>query len=202
MGEGRQGPQIRQGERRRSPGHLAPHPQGLAAGGQDDDVRAAAQQGGGEAGARVQEMLAVVQDQQQPPLGQLPGQRDLGRPGLGQRHVEHRRDRLGHQLGTRQRRQLDHVDAVGIAVDQPGRGLVGEPGLAGAAGAGQGEQPGAAEGLADLGELAPAADEGRLLRPQALPDTRWRAGRHRGDGPPGRRDPARRRRRPARRRHG
>ena len=130
----------------------------------------AAQQGGGEPGARVQEMLAVVQDEQQPPLGQLPGQRDLGRPRLGQRHVQHRRDRLRHQLGTRQRRQLDDVDAVGIAVDQPGRGLVGQPGLARAARAGQGQQPGAAKRLADLGQLAPAADEGRLLRPQAFLD--------------------------------
>ena len=85
-------------------------------------------------------------------------------PGLGQRHVQHRRDRLRHQLGTRQRRQLDDVDAVGVAVGQPGRDLVGEPGLAGAAGAGQGQQSSAAERLDDLGELASAADEGRLLR--------------------------------------
>ena len=193
-GEGRQGLQIWERERRRAPGHLAAHAQRLAAGRQDDNVGAGAQQGGGEPGARVQEMLAVVQDDQQPPLGQLPGQRDLGRPRLGQRHVQHRRDRLRHQLGTRERRQLDDVDAVGIAVGQPGRDLVGQPGLAGAAGAGQGEQSRAAERLADLGKLAPAADEGRLLRPQAFRDARRRASRYAGDGPPRRRDPTCRRR--------
>jgi hypothetical protein len=39
--------------------------------------------GGGEQGAGGQQMLAVVQDDQQPLLGQLPSQRDLGRPVSG-----------------------------------------------------------------------------------------------------------------------
>jgi hypothetical protein len=78
---------------------------------------------------------------------------------------------LRHQLGTRERRQLDDVDAVGVAVDQPDRGLVGQPGLARAAGAGQGEQSGAAERLADLGELtlAPMKDVCSGRRPSLTP---------------------------------
>ena len=123
-------------------------------------------------------MLAVVQDQQQPPLGQLPGQRHLGRPRLGQRQVQHRRHRLRHQLGTRQRRQLGDVDAVGVAFCQPARGLVREPGLARAARAGQGEQSGAAKRPVDLGELSPAPDKGGLLRPQTVLGAR-RSGRDR-----------------------
>ncbi len=52
------------------PDALAAHVEHLAAGGQEPDALARAEQGGGELGASVDDMLAVVEDEQEVPVGQ------------------------------------------------------------------------------------------------------------------------------------
>ena len=97
-----QGAQIGQGQRWRAPRHLPTYAQRLPAGGQHDHARAAAQHFRGQPRARVQQMFAVVQDQQQAAVRHLPGQRELGGFRAGNRHVQHRRHRVRDQLRPRQ----------------------------------------------------------------------------------------------------
>ena len=78
--------------------------------------------------------------------------RDRARPD----GVEHR---PGHVGGVGDRRQLDQPGAAADALGEPGRGDRGEPGLARAARADQGDQPVLGELLGDLAQLLVATDE-------------------------------------------
>ena len=107
------------------------------------------------------QVLAVVEEEQQV-LGL-----EKGRQGLDQRlagrlaHAKGRGDGLGHQRRVGERGQLDQPDAIRVARELGSRRLDRQPGLAAAAGAGQGEQPGGGEQSLDLGDLALASDEAR-----------------------------------------
>ena len=147
-------------------------PQRLPAGREQDDVRAAAQQRVGELGARVDEMLAVVQQHQQAALADRLDERGEQRPARLAVHAEHAGDGDGDEIGIVQRGEIREPHPVPGPVQQPGRGLQAEPGLARAARAGQRDQPGAAEQAAHLGELGVPADEARHLRREVVPQLR------------------------------
>jgi hypothetical protein len=145
----------------------------VPAGGEDPDALGAVQQGGGEPGARGGEVLAVVDDEQQPPVADLLDEgveRRLGgvvvqaqRVGGGQRD-----ERRVVQPG-----QVDEAHAVREGPPDPGRDARGEPGLADAARPGQRHQPCAGQQLASVGQFATPVDEaGRLDRQPVVPS--WR----------------------------
>jgi len=112
----------------------------------------------------LRHLLEVVHHEQEPPVAQMVGQGvgqgppgDLGDPqGPGDR----RRD----QGGVGHRGQVDEEGAVAVLRPDPVGDLEGQAGLAGAAGPGEGEQPGPSQEPDRLGDLVLAADErGELL---------------------------------------
>ena len=115
----------------------------------------------GQRGARGDQVLAVVEDQQREPPGELGAEafegRALGREGEPERGGGRGR----HQRRVAQARQLHEPDAVAARVHPRARGLEAETGLARAAGAGEREQAVAVEQTGDLPQLAVAADEAR-----------------------------------------
>ena len=116
---------------------------------------------------RVEEVLAVVDQEQELPPGELVDECGRRRPALGKRQTQRRRHRRSHEVGLVDPRQLDEPDAVGIpvGVESARCELQGEPGLARAAGPDQGQQPGAVEHGVQLPQLAASPDEsGRECR--------------------------------------
>ncbi len=122
-----------------------------------------AEQSLGEARDRLDQVLAVVEQEQQPAIADVPGERDLRRPVGGQPRVQRLCDRRPDQLGLPERRQLDRPDPVGKVLGPLPGELQRQPGLAAAAGSGQGEEPRVAQQRRGLGQLALAADEARQL---------------------------------------
>ena len=84
----------RHGERSDRPDVLAIDSQQFAARRQDADLRAIAQQGIEQAGAGIEQMLAVVHDQEQPPVAQRRQQRFVRRLPRPLRQAEGARDPL------------------------------------------------------------------------------------------------------------
>ena len=107
----------------------------------------------GESCGRVEEVLEVVEEQEEVLVGDVLGEAVVGSDGPS--------CFLEHEGGVAQRCERHPEDAVGVVVAGCGRGLQGEPGLAGAAGAGEGEQANvvAGEEREHLGELVLAAEE-------------------------------------------
>lgn len=142
--------------------------EGFPAGGEDGDAGAAGEQFVCQLGGPGGDLLAVVEDEQHPAVAAVrdePFQRVAG-PGLGggEQHALARAER-GEQ-GLRQLRRLPYgrefgqPDAVGPRVGDGLRGLQGEPGLARAAGAGEGDEPGVGQIRAQGEEFRLASDEG------------------------------------------
>jgi hypothetical protein len=123
--------------------HLLPaDPQRLAAGGQDSHRRAVAQDVGHELADGVEDMLAVVQNQQQLFGGQhLAHPRPQTDTGVGL-HGEGGGDDLDHGLGVGGRRQLAQPHPLGELRQQTGRALHGQAGLGHPAHPGQGDLTG------------------------------------------------------------
>ena len=142
---------------------LAVDAQRLTARRQQRDVPAIPEQGVGQLGARVDDVLAVVQQQEQAPLADRLDQ------GVQQRAVRVRRDaeHLGHgggdEAGVLQRGEIGEPHAVAGTVRHPGRDLEREPGLARAARAGERHQARAGDQAAHFGQLGVPADEARHL---------------------------------------
>ncbi len=155
-------------ERRDGDDRLAEHAQRLAAGQQHPHLRTGAEQRIDELGDGVEQVLAVVEQQQRRPSGQRlrqPGQ-DVGR-GASRRTVEQGGlaqperpgDGGGDVLAIGDCRQVDEPHPVGQLRLQRRADLDGEPGLARAARPDQRHEPGGAQRGPDPGELAAAADE-------------------------------------------
>ncbi len=159
----RAGDQLGEGERGHAPGHLAGNAERLATGRQHGQVRAAAEQGLGEVGDRLDQVLAVVEQEQLLAVADVSGEGDLRRPVGGEPGVQGLGDRRADQLGLAERRQLDRPDPVGEILRLLPRKLQRQPGLAAAAGPGQGEEPRVAQQRRGLGQLALAADEAGQL---------------------------------------
>lgn len=153
------------GQRRDRYAVLAGHVQRLPAGGEDAQPRRLAQQDVAEHRAGVDEVLAGVQDYQQPPLPQMfdHGVQRAHPRLLGQlQHPGHgRRD----QLGVVQRGQLHQPYPVGEPpARRPGRAQRGTA-LAHATRADERHQPRPVQGTLDQGEfLGPAHEAGELHR--------------------------------------
>jgi hypothetical protein len=111
-------------------------------------------------------MLAVVQNQQQLPPGQILRKHRGGRVPGPVLQAQRLRDGLRHQRLVAQLVELNQPHPVPERPSQPGRGAQRQPGLAHPADPGQRHQPGARQQPSDLGQLTAAADEAGQLRRQ------------------------------------
>lgn len=167
------------------PGHgrdqLAGDAERFAAGGEHAQARAGGEQFRGELGDGVDDVLAVVEHEQHRALGER-GDQAFGRlmrcvaalrwdRERGFAQPERREHRLRDVGAARERREFDEADRACLA-----RGLDRQPGLAGAAGAGQRDETAALQQLADAAQLLVAADKTGELRRQDVFD---RGGRFR-----------------------
>ena len=125
---------------------------------------------GGEHPGALEQVLEVVQDEQGATSGEGVAQPGEGIAGPRQGQPQGVRDRRGDQLGRGQRLEGHEVHAVDerAGLRHPGRGAQGEPGLARAARAHQGEQPASrrAQQPGNLDEIVLAAEEGGRERGQ------------------------------------
>src|SRR5262249_4127917 len=154
---------------RDAPGHLAGDAERLAAGGQDAQAGAGAQQLVGQPSAGVEQVLAVVQHQQQQPVGQRRQQRVREELPGHLRHPERAGRRARDEAGIGQRRQLDQPGAVGVGGGEVGGRGQRQSGLAAAARPGQRQQSRLAQASDDLGQRRLAADEGGQRGRQVVP---------------------------------
>ena len=150
---------IGDGERRHRVGRLARHAKALAAGGEDAQRPARLQQPLGELRARPRQVLAVVQDEQQPAVRHMSFERLGKRSPGGFLDPEHRGHGLRHQPLVGERCELHEPHAIGVVDERDGRHLEGQAGLAGAARAGERHEPRGAQEPRDLFQLALASDE-------------------------------------------
>jgi len=156
----------RRGERGQAPGQLARDAQRLPAGRQQVDVRAGEEEGGSQLRARLGQVLAVVEHEQDPLVADRLDQagHDAGVGPLA--HGERRGQAARHQLGVRHVRQLRQEDAVRVRADHVlGHGQR-QAGLARSAGAAQRDQAVAVQRLAHPRSLALPTDERRQLSGQ------------------------------------
>src|ERR1700737_4525834 len=109
-------------------------------------------------------MLAVVQDEQNQPAVKRGADRVNSWTTRPLTDVSCCGDRRTHPRGIRDRRQLDQPYPVGVAVEQVGREVKGEPRLSAAARAGQRQQACRLETLNRACELALSSNERRGLR--------------------------------------
>ena len=186
----RQTPEVGEGERGNGPGDLAGDAQSLPAGGQDAQLRTGTQQRLGELGAGLDQMLAVVQNQQH-----LLGS-EVVRERLGQRaarllaNAQGGGHRLWHERRIRQRRQLHQPHTVFEPFHQLARRRQSQPRLAAAARAGERQQAAILQQPLYLGQLLLPSDEAGELQRQVvgrtLRDARggFRLGRFYGAKPP------------------
>ena len=131
------------GQRGHPPGDLVGAAQRLAARGQDAHAGPGAQNLLGQAGARVDQVLAVVENEQRLARGQMRHERLQGRARCGDRHADGQRRRLRHERGVAEARQVDEPSAVGQLRQRVRRDLERQPRLAAAPGAGERHEPGA-----------------------------------------------------------
>ena len=163
----------RQRQRRHRAQGLAGHAERLPAGGQDAHAGRVGQHPAGQPGHRVDQVLAVVQDQQQPLAGQRVGQPVQRRRGQGAAAVGHPAPPRGCRArparpgstssasrtgasGTNQA-PSGSSGAFSVAASRASRVLPAPPGP------GQRDQPGVAEQLADPFQLLFPADEAGQL---------------------------------------
>jgi hypothetical protein len=152
-------------------GGFAGDAQRLAAARQNAHVGAAGQQTVGKPGARLDQVLAVVQHQQER-LGPQKIRERVGKaPARLFAHAQNRGDRLGREGGIGQRRQIHKPDAVFVLFDPLGGRLKREPGFAAAAGSDQRKQARGGEPLPNLLDLALAPDKARGLEPAGCGQT-------------------------------
>ena len=119
----------------------------------------------GRRGRRLDEVLEVVEDEQEPLLGEEALEALGDGSGAGLAEPERLRDRGQDERGVGDRRERDEEDALREVLDQLGGGLEREPGLARAARAGERQQAHVVppKPLGDRGHLALAADQRRGL---------------------------------------
>ncbi len=140
---------------------LARDLQPLAAGGEDAQGGAGGEQVVGEGGAGVDQVLAVVEDEERGPGGEEGGQGRQHRAARSFPQAEGggHGDRDARGIGDR--REFDKPEALREGGSEVGCKLQGEAGLAAAADTGEGEQPliGVQEQIAQRGEFGRATDQ-------------------------------------------
>ena len=149
-------------------GDLTGNAERLPAGGEDVQVGAGVQEVLDEDGARIDQMLTVVEHEQQSSRRQVVAENAGQRPSGLLPYLESSGHGLCHQGRIGQRRQLDQPDPVVEDLHQLAGRDQREPGLSRAARAGQADQSVLPEQTSDLGELRLAADEAADLRGQVV----------------------------------
>ena len=128
-------------QRRHAVDVLAGGAQRLAAGASTRRAGTGAQHGLGQTSGRLDQVLAVVEEQQEP-LRTDGGADTVGRDaGAGQRQAEHRGHRHRNEIGCRERGELGEQDPVGKRRQQAAGDLQREARLADPPGPGQRDQP-------------------------------------------------------------
>ncbi len=156
----------RQAERRDRGQCLAGDAERLPAGGQHPQVRTAGEQLPGRVRGRLDQVLAVVEQDQGPAAGEqvdqpaesVPRRRHIGLRSGG-RQADAGQHRLWHLVAAGGRGQLGQPDPVREAVEQPDSDLAGEPGLARATRAHQRDEPVPVEQVHDGGDVGIPADK-------------------------------------------
>ena len=100
----------REGERGDAPDDFGAHPQGFATGHQELNVRAPLEQRFDRGGAGVDQVLAVVQNEQPVGCSNNPAHRDQNTLARLLAHAEDHRDRRRHQVTAGQGGELDEGD--------------------------------------------------------------------------------------------
>ncbi|BFO20959.1 hypothetical protein SHKM778_73470 [Streptomyces sp. KM77-8] len=178
---GEQTQRDRFGQRLDRAEQLAAHTERFAAGGEDGEPGAAFQQRLDEVGGGLDDMLAVVQDQQHAARAAVFGEafHGVGVPvgdgphALGSGAVQHGlagadggEDGLRDGVGVVDRGEFGQPHPVGHGLPYGLGGLLGQPGLARAAGPEQGDEPGGGEVRADGLDVGLPADERGQPGPQ------------------------------------
>jgi len=146
-------------QRRYRTGVLARYVQRLPAGGNDGDFCCPAQQDIREHGARVQQMLAGVENDQYLTIVQVLKHHVQPGPGVPFCQAQAGRDGVRQKLGIPQAGQLDQAGAVGEAVSVLTRGPQRDASLADTPRSGDGDQPGGGQQAAKAGQLTLPPDE-------------------------------------------
>lgn len=157
----------RRGERGHRPGVLAVQPEHLAARHEHLQARASPKQVCAEAGARLDQVLAVVQHQQQPLRTEAARQRLGEWLGRALDHAERRCHSGRDERGIGDCAKLDQPRPVGEAVCPPSRGFERQSRLARPGRTGQGHQSqGVVEQRRELFQFPLSADEAAERRRQ------------------------------------
>lgn len=146
---------------------LARHVQGDACSDQAGKVRTATEQLGNDR-ACADHLLEVVEDEEDVALADLVRHEVDGRAGRVVHQPQRPGDRRRDQIRVADRLQGDEPHPVRMALRGRRRDLEREPGLAGPAGSGERQQPGALEQGGGLGDLPLAPDERGQLRRQIV----------------------------------
>ena len=157
-------------ERGHPPGDLAGVPERLAARGHDDEIGASRQELRGQGDDGVEDVLAVVEDEQDRPARELVDERGDPRPVALEGQLEGTTDRRRDAVTVRHAGQLHEPHPVRPAEARhlTMRDLDGQAGLARAAGAGEREQARPFEQPAQLSQFPMATDEARRQRGQVV----------------------------------
>ena len=151
---------------------LALDAQRLTAGREQPDVRAVPKQDVGELGARVEDVLAVVQQHEQAPLADRFDERADDGAARVLRYGKHIRDGDRDEIRVLKRGEIRKPHPVAGAIQQPGRDLERKAGLARAARAGERDQTRDGDQPVHLSELGVAADKARHLRREIIEQPR------------------------------
>ena len=136
----------------------------LATGGEDDDVGTHRQHAIDQLGGRVEDVLAVVEDEQHVARTQRVGELIERRAARIERDETRARDRRGEVVTVLERREIGEERAARMVRLLPARDLDREPGLAGAPWSGQRDEAAIQEEAAHRRDVVAAADEARALR--------------------------------------
>ncbi len=161
------------GERRNEEDMLPADPQRFAAGDQDAQRRAGRQQISSEHRALVEEVLAVVQNQQQIARPQILGERPYDIL-VSHREPQRLRDRKRDQSGVGDAGELHQGHAVGERPLRLAGDLRGQTGFSDPTDSDQRDQPRGSQQPAHLGRLGPAPDETRQVGGQQVARPRRR----------------------------
>ena len=161
---------ARKFERGHPPGDLAGMPERLAARDHNDEIRATGQQPGGQRDDGVEDVLAVVENEQDRAAGELVDECRDPWPTPLERQPERPTHRRRDAVTVRHPGQLHQPHPVRPARRRQltMRKLDGQAGLARTARTGEGEQARPLQQLAQLGQFPAATDEARRQRRQVV----------------------------------
>lgn len=150
-------------ERSQTPANLTGDIERLATRREHLHIRAGREEPVDDLRARVDQVLAVVEHDEEPPPQQVVGERLADVPAGLLAHPENVGHRFRDELRIRQRSEVDKPSAVGKVAEKLGPHLQREPRLAHAAGSRERHEPGLGQRIADAGDVVVPPDECRCL---------------------------------------